>query len=440
MKPVQVARIFAPTLNSPMFRKYLASHSELAAFALLPPLLSVIGAVAHVLCIPFYDEEPELLACFAGISAPGRLLQIWNINAPDNADNSPLARTRALLHFAVNRYRAELIAPGVYLTKADTQTPLLIVDQCSAGRQLPHKQGVGLARKIALDLALKLVDEQQCAGQGKVGWLHTSDADVILPDGYFDVAAPHTGEVGLIYPLRHRPDPGLELAQRLYDFRLDYYVAMLSWAGSAYAFQAVGSTIAVTPEAYAAVRGMPKRSGGEDFYLLNKLAKLGRLRQLALPVIEVAARASHRVPFGTGPALSHITGMADPLNEYHYYHPQCFVLLKALLDAVREASESSQQFDRERLSVLLHQCLTDEDAQLCLRALAQLGLDNFLAHCQKLRTKLDLQREFTVWFDAFLTLRFVHLVRDGGYAGVSLSTLKSFQSYFPIPTAISRQI
>lgn len=388
-------------------QKYLTTHSELMAFGPLPSLLSIIGAVEHILCLPFYDEDPERLAYFAGISGRGRLLQVWVINAPDNAGDAPLARTRELLRCAVQGYDAELIAPGLYVARASTQTPLLIVDQCSAGQQLPHKQGVGLARKIALDLALQVVDEQQRAGQGEVGWLHTSDADVLLPDGYFAVAAPQAGEVGLIYPLRHRAEPGLELAQQLYDFRLDYYVAMLKWAGSPYAFQTVGSTIAVTPEAYAAVRGMPKRSGGEDFYLLNKLAKLGRLRQLQEPVLDVAARPSQRVPFGTGPALIQIAAMDDPLHEYTYYHPQCFVLLKELLAAVQGgALDLPGPLPFSPLSV---------------SALQQLGFEKFLAHSQRLKAEQERQRAFSVWFDAFLTLRFVHLLRDAAYPNVAMS-------------------
>lgn len=392
-----------------MFQKYLANHSELTAFAPLPPLLPLVGAVEHVLCLPFYDESPERLAYFASVSARGRLLQVWIINAPDNAGDAPLARTRELLRCAVQNHDAEWIAPGLYMAQAETQTPLLIVDQCSAGRQLPHKQGVGLARKIALDLALQMVDEQQRAGQGRVGWLHTSDADVVLPDGYFDVAKPQAGEVGLIYPLRHRAEPGLELAQRLYDYRLDYYVAMLKWAGSPYAFQTVGSTIAVTPEAYAAVRGMPKRSGAEDFYLLNKLAKLGRLRQLETPVLDVAARPSQRVPFGTGPALVQIAAMDDPLREYTYYHPQCFVLLKELLEAVQAGELDHAE------TLLVH--------PFSQTALQQLGFEKFLAHTQRLKTGLEKQKAFSVWFDAFLTLRFVHLLRDAAYPNLTLNEL-----------------
>ena len=46
---------------------------------------------------------------------------------------------------------------------------------------------------------------------------------------------------------------------------MSYYVAGLAMAGSGYAHHSLGSTIAVHAKSYAAVRGYPKRSAGEDF-------------------------------------------------------------------------------------------------------------------------------------------------------------------------------
>ena len=84
---------------------------------------------------------------------------------------------------------------------------------------------------------------------------------------------------------------------------MSYYVAGLAMAGSRYAHHSLGSTIAVHAKTYAAVRGYPKRSAGEDFYLLNKICKLAPVERLAGPALSIEARISARVPFGTGPAL-----------------------------------------------------------------------------------------------------------------------------------------
>ena len=67
---------------------------------------------------------------------------------------------------------------------------------------------------------------------------------------------------------------------RLYEYSLRYYVAGLTYAQSPYAFHTIGSTMAVNAEHYASVRGFPRREAGEDFYLLNKLAKVGSVHTL----------------------------------------------------------------------------------------------------------------------------------------------------------------
>ncbi len=70
------------------------------------------------------------------------------------------------------------------------------------------------------------------------------------------------------------------LATQLYELSLRYYVAGMKFARSPYAFHTIGSSMAVSPVHYARVRGFPKREAGEDFYLLNKLAKLGSVLEL----------------------------------------------------------------------------------------------------------------------------------------------------------------
>ena len=89
---------------------------------------------------------------------------------------------------------------------------------------------------------------------------------------------------------------------------MQFYVQALAVNGSAYAYPTLGSTISVHAQSYARVRGYPKRNAGEDFYLLNKLNKLHPVQVLQQPVIEVQARLSSRVTFGTGPALQKIVG------------------------------------------------------------------------------------------------------------------------------------
>ena len=125
---------------------------------------------------------------------------------------------------------------------------------------------------------------------------------------------------------------------QLYEYSLRYYVAGLSYAGSPYAFHTIGSTLAVNAVHYARVRGFPRRQAGEDFYLLNKLAKVGSVRQLSAETdcepIDIAARRSDRVPFGTGAAVGKLMELENPATEFLLYHPAVFGLLRGWLGSL----------------------------------------------------------------------------------------------------------
>src|SRR4029453_17325557 len=137
---------------------------------------------------------------------------------------------------------------------------MVLVDRAAPGHFLPEGQGVGLARKIGNDIALRL----HAAGRLSSPWLHNTDADTILPNDYFDQTRPLApdGNAAALYFFEHRfsEDAALALAARLYEISLRYYTLGLAWAGSPYAYQAMGSCLAVRPDAYASVHGFPRRN------------------------------------------------------------------------------------------------------------------------------------------------------------------------------------
>src|SRR6202022_2192121 len=163
-------------------------------------------------------------------------------------------------------------------------------------------QGVGLARKVGNDVALALAAGDRLSS----GWLHNTDADTLLPRDYFDqmTGVPEKAAAA-IYFFEHRfeKDPGLAEAARLYEISLRYYVLGLAWAESPYAYQSMGSCVVISRDAYAAVRGFPRKNAAEDFYVLNKLAKVGSIFRLAGSPVLLEGRPSDRVPFGTGRAI-----------------------------------------------------------------------------------------------------------------------------------------
>jgi len=191
----------------------------------------------------------------------------------------------------------------------------------------------------------------------------------------------------------------------------------LGFAGSPYAFHTIGSTMAVNAPHYARVRGFPRRQAGEDFYLLNKLAKVGSVRQLSAATdcepIDIAARRSDRVPFGTGAAVGKLMELENPKKEFLLYHPTVFSLLESWLDSLPAFWQSRS---------------SDVDAILSQPALIggleEQGATRALQHA--LRQSSDagqFNRQMHTWFDAFRTRKLIHYLRDHHLPSISYAAL-----------------
>jgi hypothetical protein len=269
---------------------------------------------------------------------------------------------------------------------------------------LPSQQGVGLARKIGCDLAVGLWRD----GVVKSPWLFSTDADVTLPPNYFDAAAlAHATAGALLFDFEHQPsgDAELDRATLEYELYLRYYTLGLAWAGSPYAFHTLGSCLAVRAEAYAAVRGFPKREAGEDFHLLSKVAKVAAIQTLPQLEIQIASRRSLRTPFGTGARVA--TLLAGEAMQF--YDPKLFNLLKVVLDAQRRWVQAP--------SAGLELPVNDEGAKdlwgECLAVLDELGIDQALRHAAQIgRDSADRLLHLHTWFDALKTLRLLRAVQQ----------------------------
>ena len=312
----------------------------------------------HVLSIPAFDETGDFLQRVLPRGAAD-LLVILVANAPDHVkrEDAAFARTLDLLDLAGGLDRARNV-------------DVAIVDRVNT--PVPRRAGVGLARKIGADIALRLIVERRI----EIPVIFSTDADTALPPGYFEAAEGQAA--GWVYPFLHKSgDEDLARRGLMYELSLRYYVNRLEYAGSPYAFHTLGSCMAIDATSYAKVRGFPRRNAAEDFYLLNKLAKVGRIRRLRAPVIEIEARVSTRVPFGTGPALAKVP--RDP-TTMPGYAGATFEALKMFHESIAAGTTPSQPVPR-LLDAIGYQPKRD-------------------------------QRAIHTWFDAFRTLKFVHAARD----------------------------
>ena len=400
-----------------VLRKYLERYAEPEA---------AWGSELHtqysgVVVVPLQRENESFLEQLAPAlaAAAGRVLVIAVVNATDEAPAATHEANARLLRVLAARLpmpgRQELpTLPGstasAILGRPSPLFDLLLIDRASPGRRLPVGEGVGLARRIGMDVALQL---HQLDGITSA-WLATTDADAQPPVGYFQalaavepLAPDGTRRVGLTLPFWHTPsgDNAIDAATARYELSLRYYTLGLAAAGSPYAYESMGSCIAVLPAAYAEVRGFPRRNAGEDFYLLDKLAKVGTLHRPACEPMLLRSRTSDRVPFGTGKKVGEVVANGGALSTYH---PRVFELLRVTLAALRHAVLTA---NLSGLPSRLAEELDSGTVGAVSSALEELQVFEALRHTLDASPDGRVrERRLLTWFDALRTLRFIHLV------------------------------
>lgn len=286
---------------------------------------------------------------------------------------------------------------------------LFWVNAASTGRELPPKQGVGLARKIGLDLALPLLDYHD--GDPLLICL---DADTLVQPDYLHAITrhfAHSSAGGATIPYRHRPaaDPAGQGAIDRYELFLRSYVLGLELAASPYAFHTVGSAMACRASSYVASGGMNRRLAGEDFYFLQQVHKTSGVVPLSGTVVRPSPRSSRRVPFGTGRSVGDM--LNDGEQRLLFYQPIVFTIVGEWLRCVAEHPEADAATllnGAVEISPVLHDVLE----QAGFRA----AWENLRKHNRE-GTKLT--AAFHAWFDAFRTMRLIHELSDRAYPRIA---------------------
>lgn len=395
--------------------KYLQKYAE-SEITLLNNFPSLF-VYKNTIVIPAYNESNQFVSSFIESKLSNKkVLLIVVINQPKSDHNSELQNK--LDQNIKSAGQLQWQYKNLSLVKLNNVcTDILIVNRYSGTNKIPDKQGVGLARKIGADIATALINKNIIES----AWICSTDADTHLPDNYFSVLTNLSNKISAaIYEFCHinNQDP-LSSATQLYEKALRYYVNGLKWAGSKYAFHTIGSTLAFRYDYYSEVRGFPKRSAGEDFYLLNKLAKLADIKFLKEAVVNIEPRLSDRVPFGTGPAVAKILGLKDPA-EYHYYHPQLFNELKNCLQALDSLWDNRNTFQD------WHSTLS-KPTQF---GLEQLRFNRLVEHLLKQNSdKHQTRLQINQWFDAFRTLKFIHYLQEYSYPPIPLNQAIKIQSF-----------
>ncbi|HEY6008810.1 MAG TPA: glycosyltransferase family 2 protein, partial [Geobacteraceae bacterium] len=276
-------------MTSPSVTAYLRSRGGTGPWTIDG---SRADGFAGAVVIPAYAEGDNLFATLASLARnpPELLSGFLTLVVINNRPDAPVADREDNL--TTLRRLAAL--------RGLTSLQLGWVDAATTGRELPPGGGVGVARKIGLDLALG-----RLAFDGPDPLLVCLDADTLVRPDYLPAIvahfAAHPGG-GAIIPFCHQAGEttGHDEAIVRYELFLRSYVLGLALAGSPYAFHTVGSAMACRASAYVRMGGMNRRVAGEDFYFLQQLHRTVGVAPLTGTVVFPSARSSHRVPFGTG--------------------------------------------------------------------------------------------------------------------------------------------
>jgi hypothetical protein len=288
-----------------------------------------------------------------------------------------------------------------------------LIDAASEGKEFDDAiAGVGLARKIGMDTALKVFD-YTIPGKKLIISL---DADCLVEENYLS-------EISLFFKKQNVFAATIDFGHNLledginklgiisYEIFLRHYVAGLLFAQSPFAFHTVGSTVICDHEAYVKVGGMNTKKAAEDFYFLQKLAKHYGIYNISSIKVKPSARESWRVPFGTGRSMS---DFSSNKKDILIFDPDVYVVLKEWLKLFNSDTSHNLYLTYKEAGKI--------HPELC-RFLENRGFrrdwEKILENSKSIK-QLDYQRKN--WFDAFETLKLIHHLRDTSFPMIDIDS------------------
>lgn len=267
--------------------------------------------------------------------------------------------------------------------------------------KFPVKQGVGLARKIGADILCFWAHHKKLTSS----FIHSTDADAILSEDYFYLDTLGKNTSCALHPFEHllnTKDLLTSQAILLYDRFLKYHRYGIGAANSPYRYIPLGSNLTFSIASYLSVRGFPKKEAGEDFYFLNKMAKVGKIEELGKSLVQLRSREGVRVPFGTNQSVVKIRNLLKEKKPYLVYHPTLYTKLKTFLRALEDFSQS-RDLEHFRNSL--------ESEKLLREFCREFKVDEMLiAASEQRKSGEQLRKHIADWMDAFRTLKFLHFV------------------------------
>ena len=282
--------------------------------------------------------------------------------------------------------------------------------------ELPPKYtGAGLARKIGMDEAVWRFNLLQNSN----GVIISFDADSICDKNYLVEIENNYNKYPFVngssiyfeHPLSGDDFPdNIYRAITLYELHLRYYIQSLRYITFPFAYHTVGSCFTAKALTYVKQGGMNKRKAGEDFYFLHKIIPLGNYTDINSTRVVPSPRPSHRVPFGTGPAINRyiMTNEAGFMT----YNPNSFKDLKEFFRMVPGLFKQKQidiNIKIEKLPRPVKEFLQKINADHKINE-----VNNNSANINSFSTRL-----FN-WFNAFTVLKYLNFCAEKYYPQVNV--------------------
>lgn len=346
--------------------------------------------------IPCFNEE-SLIPVFESLQAcvlpPREWEVIAIVNASENADNNVLAKNEHCY-----------LEAKEWVSKEE-QNRFHILNFPN----LPKKHaGVGLARKIGMDEAVRRFPDD--------GIIVNLDVDCTVSRNYLVEIERHFTETNCdgcgIYFEHPLDGISADIQQAIvqYELYLRYFINMQCIIDFPWAFQTIGSAMAVRSDVYQKQGGMNRRKAGEDFYFLQKVIELGHFSELNTATVYASPRKSDRVPFGTGKAVNQIT---ENEGNYSAYHPQSFSNLSALFQLIPQLYGQNENVINGRFKELPAPIATYLNSQNWTEKLV--SINKFTS------TKDAFRKRFFREFNAFQLMKFCHHSRDHFHPDISVA-------------------
>lgn len=372
----------------------------------------------NIVVIPALAEFENIIALLKSLSDNDKqyfsdTLILFVINNTKSASDSIKLNNKQSIDFLSNLSLKEN-RESLINSLISPELQIAFIDVSTTGNEMDEKNGgVGLARKIGMDLALRYFNYENSSKK----ILICLDADCTVSSNYLTTIIDSFNNYSynsavVIYEHSINAENEYTAAIICYELYLRYYLLGITFAGSPYAFHTIGSTMICDFESYIKIGGMNKLKAAEDFYFLEKLSKITEVKTINNAIVYPSSRPSLRVPFGTGQRVNRFAKQIR--DEYLLYDPNSFLILKKWLQLLNELNETNiKQILRSSELISKH----------LFNFLILNGFEKFWNKItSQSLSKEQIIKQKKYWFDAFKTLKLIHYLRDYEFPLINMFT------------------